>query len=165
MQTKQDLEDWYKIPDRWQYFQSEEDKMRKEKFMELLSLGKKQYTNALDIGCGECFIAKDLPSENIFGIELSDTASSRFPSNVTRLHQPRCDTSYDLVVSTGTLYPQYDHKLIYGWILEASSEYILISGIKEWLIEYNYNADIVERIEFKYLNYTQQATLYKLKSY
>ena len=165
MQTKSQAEDWYSVPDRWNYFKSDEDRMRKEKFMELLSLGKKQYTNALDLGCGECFITKDLPSENIFGIELSDNAASRFPSNVTRLHQPRCDTSYDLVVTTGTLYPQYDHQLLYGWILEASSEYILISGIKEWLIQYHFNAHIIERIEFNYLNYTQQATLYKIKNY
>ena len=161
MQTKEQIEDWYKIPDRWQYFQSEDDAMRKKKLMDMLP---QKYENALDIGCGECFIAKDLPSKNIYGIEWSDTASSRFPNNVTRIDRPQCDTSYDLVVSTGTLYPQYDHKLIYEWIMEASSHHILIAGIKEWLMPYEFVfANLITEIEFKYLNFTQVARLYQIK--
>jgi len=108
MQTKQEIEDWYKIPDR-------------------------------------------------------DTAASRFPENVTRIDQPRCDTSYDLVVTTGTLYPQYDHKQIYGWILESASEHILVAGIREWIIDYNFNfCRTLDRVEFRYLNFTQVVTLYEV---
>lgn len=161
MQTKEQIEDWYKIPDRWQYFQSKEDAIRKGK---LLSMLPKTYVNALDIGAGECFIAQSLPADNIFGIEWSDTAATRFPENVTRIHQPSCDTNYDLVVTTGTLYPQYDHKLIYGWILEAASEHILVAGIKEWLIDYPFDkwCKVLNRVEFSYMNFTQVATLYEI---
>jgi hypothetical protein len=161
MQTKEQIEDWYKIPDRWQYFHSEDDAMRKKKLMDMLP---QTYENALDIGCGECFIAKDLPAKNIYGIEWSDIAASRFPENVKRVLQPQCDTSYDLVISTGTLYPQYDHKQIYEWIMEASSKHILIAGIKEWIMPYDFAfANLSQEIEFKYLNYTQIARLYTLK--
>ena len=161
MQTKQEIEDWYKIPDRWQYFQSEEDAKRREIILGMLP---KTYNNALDIGAGECFIAQKLPAQNIYGIEWSDTAASRFPENVTRIDQPRCDTNYDLVITTGTLYPQYDHKQIYGWILESASEHILVAGIKDWLIDYPFEkwCKVVDRMEFPYLNFTQSVTLYQI---
>ena len=161
MQTKEQIEDWYKIPDRWQYFQSNDDAKRKEIILGMLP---KRYTNALDIGAGECFITQSLPAENIYGIEWSDTAASRFPSNVQRIIQPSCDTNYDLVITTGTLYLQYDHKLIYDWILEAASHHILVAGIKDWLIDYPFEnwASVVNRVEFKYLNFIQQITLYEI---
>jgi hypothetical protein len=161
MQTKEQIEDWYKIPDRWQYFQSADDDIRRHIFLNMLP---ETYTNALDIGAGECFITQKLPAQNIYGIEWSDNAASRFPPNVTRIHQPSCDTNYDLVVTTGTLYPQYDHKQIYGWILEAASYHILVAGIKDWLMDYPFErfCKVIDRKEFPYLNFTQQVTLYQI---
>jgi hypothetical protein len=97
MQSKEELENWYLREDPWNYKTTEDDYFRKEKILSLL----KKYDKALDIGCGEGFITKDLPANEIFGIELSDNASLRLPSNITRLIQP-VDT-YDLVMTTGTL--------------------------------------------------------------
>lgn len=158
MQTKEELETWYTKPDLWGYFSSEDDAVRKQKILSML-LG--DYDNALDVGCGECFIAKDLPAKNIYGIELSDIASSRFPPNVTRLNQPQCNTNYDLVISTGTMYSQYHHDLMYGYIIEAASKHILIGGIKDWLIDKPFGK-LLNKIEFPYRNYTQQISLYEV---
>jgi hypothetical protein len=157
MQTKDELEDWYKIPDQWQYFKLEDDEIRKQKILGMLD---QDYNNALDIGCGECFLTRHLPAKQIYGIELSDIASSRFPPNVTRLKQPECDTTYDLVISTGTMYQQYDHNLMYGYIIEAASKHILIAGMKEWIIPKNYGT-IINQIEFPYRGLTQIVTLYQ----
>jgi hypothetical protein len=158
MQTKQELEDWYDVPDRWNYFQSNDDKIRKDKIMGMLPC---TYDNALDVGCGECFIAKDLPAKNIFGIELSDMASSRFPENVTRIYKPSPEIKYDLVISTGTMYSQYDHNLMYSFIMEAASKHILIAGIKDWIIEKDYGK-LLNRIEFPYMHFTQIVSLYEI---
>lgn len=158
MQSKIDLEIWYSEPDLWGYFVSQDDAIRKDKILSMLT---NSYTNALDIGCGECFVTRHLPAQNIFGIELSDMASSRFPPNVKRLTQPECDTNYDLVVSTGTMYSQYDHDLMYGYIIEAASKHILIGGIKDWLIDKPFGK-LLNRIEFPYRNYTQQISLYEV---
>ena len=68
---------------------------------------EKKYHKAIDIGAGEGFVAKHLPADMISGIELSETAKLRFPANVIPVKEPI--GKYDLVVSTGTLYQQYDH--------------------------------------------------------
>jgi hypothetical protein len=156
MQTKEELDRWYSIPDRWQYFKSEDDALRKRNILGMLPT---TYNNALDVGCGECFIAMDLPSQVIHGIEFSDIASSRFPSNVTRVHEPILP--YDLVISTGTMYPQYDYKRMYEYIMRNATNHILIGGIKEWLIPQEYG-EVINQIEFKYLDFTQLCTLYKV---
>jgi hypothetical protein len=117
------------------------------------------YTTALDIGCGEGFITKDIKSKEIFGIELSDNASLRLPLNVTRLLEP--NDKYDLVMSTGTLYQQYDHKLISEWIMKSSKNHILVGGIKDWMIWSDFGK-IINELEFKYREYTQIIRLYEV---
>lgn len=157
MQTKEDLEKWYDIPDRWNYFNSLQDEFRREFILRMLD---EEYVNALDIGCGECFVTQVLPAKNIYGIELSDNAASRFPSNVTRVHEPK--GKYDLVVSTGTLYPQYDHEQMAKWIKESASHHILIGGIEQWLLPYEFG-EIIEVRNLTYINdLNQKLTLYKV---
>lgn len=158
MQTKQELEEWYDVPDRWQYFQSNDDVLRKKTILGMLP---HRYITTLDIGCGECFLTKDLPADRIYGLELSDNAASRFPQNVTRVHEPE-PKFYDLVISTGTLYKQYDHEQIDAWIKKGAAYHVLIAGIKDWLLPYSYG-EIIEQKELKYLQYTQLITLYKVK--
>ena len=55
-QTKTELENWYQNTDPWNYEKTTDDIIRKEKILSLLST----YTTALDIGCGEGFITKDI---------------------------------------------------------------------------------------------------------
>jgi len=156
MQTKQELEDWYEKPDQWGYFSNPEDEKRRTLLLSMLDCGY-YYERALDVGCGEGFITKEIPAYTIHGLDLSKNALSRLPRNVTPVDAPI--GQYDLVVSTGTLYAQYDHKAIYETIMAAAADHILISGIGEWLIPYDFG-HAVRTIKFPYRDYEQHATLY-----
>lgn len=156
MQTKEQLEDWYNEPDKWEYFTSDEDRKRLKKILSLLN---QKYHKALDIGCGEGFITRHLPADLISGIDLSDNAKNRLPANVVPIKEPI--GKYDLVISTGTLYPQYDHKAIYDMIMKSAEKYILIGGIKEWLIDYDFGNPI-DTLEFPYREFTQKITIYEI---
>lgn len=160
MQSKQDLEDWYNIPDQWGYFTNEEDTKRRDFILSMFEVGH-YYQRTLDIGCGEGFITHKIPSNVIHGLDLSNKAMQRLPSNVIGVNEP--SGKYDLVISTGTLYPQYDHQSIYNMIMASASQHILISGISDWLIEYNFGT-IIKSINFNYREYTQKTTLYAINS-
>lgn len=155
IQTKEELENWYKKNDPWLYKTTQDDIIRKEKIISLLDT----YETALDIGCGEGFITTDLPSKKIYGIELSDNASSRLPSNITRILKP--EGKYDLVMTTGTLYKQYDNRQIRDWIFESSKKHVLVGGIKDWMIWSDFG-NVIKEIEFKYRQYTQIIRLYEV---
>jgi trans-aconitate methyltransferase len=161
MQSKQELEDWYSEKDRWGYFHNEFDRIRLNQILKLLNWGKKRYSRAIDIGCGEGFITQHLPADEIHGIDLSDNALKRLPSSVTAVNAPI--GQYDLVISTGTLYKQYDHEAIYKLIIGCASEYILVGGIEDWLIDYNFKTK-VQMTTFPYRDYTQKLTLYHVET-
>jgi len=156
MQTKEELEEWYDSHDPWGYETNKEDSIRLKKILSLLD---KKYHKALDIGAGEGFIARHLPADMISGIELSETAKSRFPANVVPIKEPI--GQYDLVISTGTLYQQYDHKAIYDTIIKSATHHILVGGIKDWLINYDFGKEI-KTIEFPYREFIQKITLYEV---
>ena len=158
MQTKEELEQWYKTADPWQYETTTDDLIRKDHLLNMLSI---RYNRALDIGCGEGFVTRDLPAEDIHGIEISDLAASRLPWNVKRVHEP--EGVYDLVMTTGTLYSQYNHLQIAEWIKKSACRHILIAGIKDWLIPYNFGNPIATK-EFTYRQYIQSVTLYEVST-
>jgi hypothetical protein len=151
-QSKEQVERWYEKPDRWGYWSSEEDRVRKEQILSLLDT----YETALDIGAGEGFITEDLPAKKIYAIEWSDTARARLNE---RIITDVPNAKFDLVVSTGTLYAQYDHEEMAELIKKYAGKHILISGIKDWLIDHDFGQKLKE-IEFEYGQYTQRATLY-----
>ena len=157
MQSKEELESWYSTEDPWQYKTTPDDLYRKDRILSLLET----YDTALDIGCGEGFVTTDLPAKKIYGIEVSDNASLRLPSNVNRLLQP--DGKYDLVMTTGTLYQQYNHQQITQWIKESASHHILVGGIKDWMIWSDFGK-VIKEIEFQYREYTQIVRLYEITS-
>lgn len=157
MQSKQELEDWYSEPDRWGYFNNPEDLKRLKKILAILGWGKKRYSKAIDIGCGEGFITQHLPADEIYGLDLSDNATNRLPSNVKAVKEPQ--GKYDLVISTGTLYAQYDHEAIYKMIMSCASEYILIAGIEDWLIPKDFGTPI-EVQSFPYREFKQKISIY-----
>jgi SAM-dependent methyltransferase len=154
IQSKEDLERWYSQSDRWGYFHEPDDSIRLKNILRILDY----YDKAIDIGCGEGFITRHLPAKEIYGVDISDNAMSRLPENVTSLKEP--NGKYDLVISTGTLYQQYNHNQIYDWIIASAKNHILIAGIKDWLIDYNFGMEL-KTLEFKYREYTQKITLYK----
>lgn len=161
MQTKQELEDWYSEKDRWGYFENPEDANRLKQILYLLGWGQKRYTRALDIGCGEGFITAHLPADEIHGLDLSDNALKRLPPSVNAVNSPL--GKYDLVISTGTLYKQYDHESIYKTIIQSASKYILIGGISDWLINYDFGKQIHFHC-FNYREFTQKLTLYDISA-
>jgi hypothetical protein len=159
MQTKKELEDWYAAEDPWNYKTNMDDQIRKEIILSFFE--KIIYNKALDIGAGEGFITKDLPAKIIHGIEISDLAASRFDKKIKRIFEP--EELYDLVITTGTLYSQYDYKKITETIKKYSCKHILISGIKDWLILDNFGKIIKEK-EYKYREYTQRTILYEIST-
>ena len=161
MQSKQELEDWYSQPDRWGYFSNPEDTKRLEKILFMLGWGKSHYKRAIDIGCGEGFVTTFLPADEIHGLDLSDNALARLPQNVIPVSAPQ--GKYDLVVSTGTLYQQYDHEGIYQMIMSCASEYILIAGISDWIINKEFGKQIQMSI-FPYREFTQKMTLFHVET-
>lgn len=153
MQTKQELEDWYSTVDAWGYKTHKDDSFRK---IRILSLLKKKYKRALDIGAGEGWITKDLPADEIHAIELSDVASSRFPENIKRVQKP--EGEYDLIIATGVFYDQYDWKQMHEWILNHATDTVLTSNIKSW--EHPLPLTPLHEEEFPYREYTQHLCIY-----
>ena len=159
MQTKRELEDWYfPRPDPWDYKTTADDIYRKRFYLTVLEDLGPEFDRALDIGAGEGYITTDLPAREIHGIELSDWAAGRFPDNVSRVNVPLA--KYDLVMTTGTLYQQYDHEKIYNWIMKCANGIICIGGIKDWLLPYDFGEQI-RSFSFPYREYTGVLRVYK----
>ena len=154
MQSKEELEEWYSVSDRWGYFHEPDDSIRLRNIIRMLDT----YESAIDIGCGEGFITRELPAKTIYGLDISENAMDRLPSNVIGIYEP--NGKHDLVISTGTLYEQYNHKQIYDWIVSCAKHHILIAGIKEWLKPYDFGKEL-KTMEFKYRDFTQKLTLYQ----
>lgn len=129
-QTKEILDEFYEQSDPWSFTTTADDKTRKATILKLL--GTKKFKRALDIGAGEGWITKDLPAEEIHGIELSDKAAARFPKNVKRVNEPH--GFYDLIVATGVLYEAYNWREFLDWIKQYSKGTVLIAGIEKDLI-------------------------------
>jgi SAM-dependent methyltransferase len=162
MQTKKDLDQWYATKkDPWSYSATTDDALRKAKILD--ALGKTKFKRALDIGCGEGWITKDLPAQEIHGYELSDVAASRFPPNVARVLEPI--GKYDLVLATGVLYAQYDWQSIAKFIVDHASGTVLTCNIKSWEIP-----DAIamipgkqsQDVEFYYRLYVQKLRVFKV---
>lgn len=156
MQSKEELEQWYEKEDPWGYKTNPDDLNRKSRILRVLN--KNVYNKALDVGMGEGWVTCELPAKEIYGIELSDEACKRLPSNITRINKP--EGIYDLVVATGVLYSQYDNKQMIEWIENYSSKHILIAGIKDWLIPHNFG-HLIYNEEFKYRDMKQIIKLYE----
>lgn len=161
MQSKEELEDWYSEKDRWEYNTTKDDQIRLYEILTALATGKETYARAIDIGCGEGFITQHIPADLIHGLDLSENALNRLPSIVESVKYPHGE--YDLVISTGTLYSQYDHDSIYKMIMSCASEFILIGGITDWLIEKDFGTKIYE-MSFPYRGFTQKITLYHVET-
>src|SRR5690606_26236987 len=153
MQTKESLENWYKFLDPWNYQNTPDDLKRKEIILKHIE----PCDTILDIGAGEGWITKDLPANEIYAIELSDIAASRFPKNVIRVSEPTA--VYDYVLACGVLYPQYNSDQILNWC-KTYAKKILICGIEDWLVPY-YFGKPEKVVRFTYRTYIQRLELYK----
>lgn len=123
----EDLDRFYEKRDPWGYQVNPADIERKRIILaRLREIG--EFDKALDIGCGEGWITKDLPANKIYGYEISQKACKRFPENILQWEP---DLSYDLVITTGTLYENYDWVHIVSTINRQASKYILTCNIAE----------------------------------
>lgn len=124
-QTKEWVEKRYASPDPWGYQTNADDAFRKAKVLaacNLLAPHPGAFARALDVGAGEGWITAGLPALERFGLELSDAAAARFPEGVGRVSETSLrDGSFDLVVSTETMFEHYDWKAIRDCILRAAA--------------------------------------------
>ena len=155
-QGKKELDNFYKQPDPWGYKTNPDDIFRKKKILEIL--GDNKYENALDVGAGEGWITKDLPAKNLYAYEISDVATKRLPSNVKVYNG---EGNMDLVIATGVLYNQYDSEGMAQLIKDTATKHVLICGIKDWLLSYEFGK-VLKETEFVYRNYIQRFTLYEI---
>lgn len=121
LQPLDELEDFYKAQDDpWGYEENQSDANRKAVLLgELIKLSKPK--RVLDIGCGHGFITRDLPGEQIVGVDISEGAIKQarkmsgrpncryevgdiFELTPESLDEPE---GFDMIVITGVLYPQY----------------------------------------------------------
>ena len=157
---KKEIEKWYEQQDPWLYETTEDDKLRKAK---ILSHCDGHYKRALDIGAGEGFITRDLPSKVIHAYEISDNASSRLPDNVSRVTELK--GKYDLIIATGVMYKHYDWWSFIDIIKNHASGKVIISSIKDWEVsEIKELGEPIYTEEFPYREYIQTLKIYDFTS-
>ena len=116
LQSIGELEKWYEKPDPWDYENNPDDLKRRSMLLSVLP--EKKYSKVLDIGCGDGFLTVRLPGEEIIGVDISANAISHAKKNgLPHIEYHRYslfdlpglgwDQSFDLIVITGVLYPQY----------------------------------------------------------
>jgi len=158
---KRKLDKFYQKADPWEYETNPHDKKRKEIILKEL----KKYTNihnffkALDIGAGEGWLTKDLPAHKIYGYEISDVASSRFPKNVERIKdEDLVGKKFDLIIATGVFYKQFDFKKMLDMVMKHASGIVLTCNISDW--EINDLPFKVKEFDFKYRQYVEHLAIY-----
>lgn len=145
MQKLEDLENWHKAKDPWGYELNKDDALRKS--MLLSELPSRSYQRVLDIGCGQGFITRDLPGQEIVGVDVSVEAirqAGRHANDRIRFIQAsifdlpeRISGPFDLIVVTGVLYHQYIGRALSAVYRNVSTllanEGLLLSAhIDEW---------------------------------
>lgn len=161
------MERFYKTKDPWGYETHPDDLYRKMRILNVLSenvpRGTMVFEKALDIGCGEGWITKDLPAREIYGYDLSDTAMSRLPENVVSIGEEFSEQKFDLVIATGVLYKQYDYEWIQEMIRKVATGIVLTCNIKSW--EHNNLPNLIYQDEFKYREkFTERLAIYDLSA-
>lgn len=119
LQPIEDIEAWYDQEDPWNYESSIDDLKRRDILMH--ELPDRKFSSALDIGCGHGFITRDLPAKKIIGVDISHKAIkqatklnskknkhiSYVQGDLFSLDKQFKENSFDFIVITGVLYPQY----------------------------------------------------------
>ena len=146
LQSIDELETWYEKPDPWDYENNPDDLKRRAMLLSVLP--EKQYRKVLDIGCGDGFVTVRLPGEEIIGIDISANAISHASKktlphieyhrySLFDLPELGWDQSFDLIVITGVLYPQYvgDSELLAYVIIDDLLQpggHLVSCHIEEW---------------------------------
>lgn len=172
IQPIKELENWNKNSDPWDYENNNEDKKRKN--ILLSEIPEKIYKNVLDIGCGQGFITRDLPGEDVLGIDISSEAINKAKVYETKSLKFKQASLYDLesleiekfdlVIITGVLYPQYignSLNLIYSIIDNIlNNKGTLISvHINEWY-KARFPYLLLKEYFYDYREYTHRLEVY-----
>lgn len=114
--TKDSLEQLYSKKDPFEYETTADDNVRKIKLSEALS--NCFFRKALDIGCGDGFITRDLPAREIVAFDLSENAIEQARErqlrnvffeahNIFDFPFKSQKERFDLLIVTGLLYPKW----------------------------------------------------------
>ena len=172
--TKGDLENFYDKQDPWGYETNPEDQKRIEKLLKFI--GPRRFKNALDIGCGNGYVTRKLPAQNIVGIDISEKAicearNKNKNENIKYHSFPLQNISsipynkFDLIIITGVLYSQYidgDTRDIFSSIKEMlEPNGILITvHITKWRVLKRPALNICEEQISKYRDYLHEYVKY-----
>jgi len=119
VQSREELERFYEDPDPWEYDDTPDDAERLARLLD--ALPERDYDRTLDIGCGNGFVTARLPGREVVGVDLSEKAVAHaarraaaagrrdiaFLARSLFACSPEELGTFDLVVITGVLYPQY----------------------------------------------------------
>lgn len=159
----------YREADPWGYDSHPDDGLRRARLLSLLP--KRRYARTLDIGCGNGFITQTLPGEEVVGCDVSSAAlawaSRRVEAERNRfrfVHAGLFDLleqdlgTFDLIVVTGVLYPQYVGKsmaLCTEILRRVSSEDGIVASCH--IMEWNYFRlpfSMIDQTIYPYREYT-----------
>lgn len=175
IQSPQELEEWYQVDDPWQYEESFDDVKRRD--ILLAELPTVSFKNVLDIGCGHGFITRDLPGDHITGVDISEKAiqhamreaqgNSRLEyiaANLFSLVSVLQERSFDLIIITGVLYPQYIGRsttLVYSIIDELLSKngFLVSVHISDWYSAH-FPYPLMKKLTYDYRTYTHVLEVY-----
>ena len=166
MQTKEQLEKFYRKPDPWGYQTNVADVNRKNIVLqEVNNLVAEHgiFETALDLGAGEGWITANLPAKKIYGYEISDLAAKRFPKNVERINEEELEgKKFGLILACGVLYRQYQVGWMLDTIMKCASGFVITCNIKSW--EVNNLPFLIKTYEFPYRNYVERFAIYDFRS-
>lgn len=178
IQTNTELDEFYGKADPWGYEDNLSDKNRKAILLgELSRLPKPK--RVLDIGCGHGYITRDLPGEDIIGVDLSDEAIKQAnklspKSNCSYITADMFDLSrkflkspkgFDLIIITGVLYPQYigrSRTVIYSIVddLLTDGGIVVSVHIGNWYTS-RFPYTLIKNLTYDYREYQHYLEVYK----
>jgi 2-polyprenyl-3-methyl-5-hydroxy-6-metoxy-1,4-benzoquinol methylase len=178
LQPLEELENFYQQEeDPWSYETTPDDSKRREIIVS--EIPERAYKKVLDIGCGHGFVTRELPGEDVLGVDISTNAIkqamklSAHPSKAKRLRflsasifelDAVLSDTYDLVIITGVLYPQYigESKTLVCRIIDRLLKpdgVLICSHINDWY-SMRFPYLLLESYFFEYREYTQRLEVY-----
>lgn len=172
IQSIDEIEKWYTTKDPWKYENSADDLLRKDVL--LSELPSQRYSHVLDIGCGHGFVTRDLPGDNIIGVDISYEAIQQakqyqrdeiafLKGSIFELTEMFSE-KFDLIIITGVLYKQYignSLRLVYVVIDQLLAENGILASvhINSWY-EAKFPYLLISEYYYDYRKYIHRLEIY-----